>query len=56
MRKVELEDGDSGLFHYEIHPSDDTYMIKHMDAFKRMWQEQVISYSKIFPVTFKWVV
>ena len=41
MRKLWLSKEDFELFHHEIGPFDFEFFRTHMDAFKRMWREQV---------------
>lgn len=41
MRKLWLSKEDFELFHQEIGPFDFEFFRTHMDAFKRMWREQV---------------
>ena len=41
MRKLWLSKEDFELFHNEIGPFEFEFFRTHMDAFKRMWREQV---------------
>ena len=41
MRKIRLSDTDVELFDIEIAPTDYNFYVKHKDAFKTMWREQV---------------
>ncbi len=52
MRRVEITRGDYLLFDHEIGPVDYEFFRTHTAAFKRMWQEQVISNTNNF---FTWV-
>ena len=44
MRKVKLSVNDFALFGQEVDANEIEYFNKHKDAFRRMWQDQVIMY------------
>ena len=41
MRKVVLSDSDFAMFDHDIRQDDYDFYLRHKDAFKRMWMEQV---------------
>ena len=43
MKKIRLSDTDVELFDIEIAPTEYNFYVRHKDAFKTMWREQVIT-------------
>ena len=42
MRHIKLEQDDHSMFDLELSPVEFEFFQKHLGAFKRMWQEQVL--------------